>query len=239
MNAPLFALAVAAAMSGSCAAAAEPLIPDFNPAEFDISVANPYFPLELGPSRTLAAREGEADSYTVMTIVGPGPIILGVETTALLDEVFESGRIVERTRDYYASDRHGNVWYFGEDVTNYRYDEAGKLIGTDDESAWRAGVNGAAPGIQMPADPQLDVAVFQEHAPAEEAMDYAVFVELDAKVTTPAGTFEDVYKAFESSTAEPDARGFKYWAPGYGLIREDEGLSEDLDAPEAVIELQP
>ena len=83
--------------------------------------------------------------------------------------------------------------------------DAGKLIGTDDESAWRAGANGAVPGIQMPSDPQLDVAVYQEHAPVEEAMDYAMFVELDATVTTPAGTFEHVYKAFESSTAEPES----------------------------------
>ena len=41
--------------------------------------------------------------------------------------------------DYYAQDTAGNVWCFGEDVTNYRYDDAGNLIGAKKIAAVRAG----------------------------------------------------------------------------------------------------
>ena len=58
----------------------------------------------------------------------------------------------------------------------------------------------------------------------------------DAKVTGPAGTFEDVLKTYEGSTVEPDLREFKYYAKGTGMIRTEEGLSEARDNPAMVME---
>lgn len=225
------------------ALAADPTLPPFDPANFATSMANPYFPLQLGQSHAFTGtREAEGKTIVetaVMSVVGAGPEILGVTTMVLLDEAFDDGLIVERTFDYFAADEDGNVWYFGEDVTNFRYDDAGKLTGTDSESAWRAGVNDALPGIIMPAAPAVGLSLYQEHAPAEEAMDYAEFLSLDAEVTGPAGTFTGVIKTFEGSTSDPELREFKYWAAGYGLIRADEELSVTLDNPAIVVELQP
>jgi hypothetical protein len=225
------------------AEAADPTLPVFDPADFSVSVPNPYFPLEVGKARTLSggreSRGRKIIEMSAMTVLGEGPVILGVPTITMLDEAFDDGRIVERTFDHYAADEKGNVWYFGEDVTNYRYDDAGALTGTDRKSAWRAGMNDAKPGIVMPAHPTVGLTLFQEHAPIDQAMDYAEVLALDAAVEGPAGKFTGVIKTFEASTADPDLREFKYWARDYGMIRADEELSPARDNPKIVTELRP
>lgn len=222
--------------------AAPPTLPEFDQTDFITPAANPYFPLDAGISRTFRGTRTDGDPVVeqfVLTVQGPGPTILGVPTITVLDEAFEDGLIVERTFDYYAADAEGNVWYFGEDVTNFRYDDEGKLLGTDDTSAWRAGVNGALPGISVPANPEVGLTLFQEHAPDDEAMDYAEVLAIDLDVTGPAGAFSKVMKTFESSTIETDLREYKYYAPGFGMIRADEDMSEALDDPAVIVELQP
>lgn len=99
--------------------------------------------------------DDEGEDFTersVLTYAGTGPEILGVDTTVQLDRAYEDGLLVEETFDYYAQDTDGNVWYMGEDVTNYLYDD-GNLIGPNNDSAWIAGKNGALPGYIMPAAP--------------------------------------------------------------------------------------
>jgi hypothetical protein len=229
------------ALMTQAAHAADPVLPVFNAANFANPKTNTYFPLEIGTSHTLrGTRTDQAvEEYAVLTVQGPGPVILGVPTVLVLDEAFEDGVLVERTFDYFAADKDGNVWYFGEDVTNFRYEDAGALTGTDSKSAWRAGVNDALPGISFSGAPVLGLTLFQEHAPMEEAMDYAEVVAVGLEITGPAGTFKDVVKTFEGSTVEADLREFKYYAPGVGMIRAEEDLSEALDAPGIVVELQP
>ncbi len=222
--------------------AGEPVLPDFKAADFTAPKANPYMPLDIGISRTLQGRRTDGDpvvEYAVLTVQGAGPVILGVPTVLVLDEAFEDGLLVERTFDYFAADSEGNVWYFGEDVTNFRYDDAGRLTGTDNDSAWRAGVNDALPGISVPGNPETGLTMFQEHAPEDEAMDYAEVLSVSEQVSGPAGTFSNVMKTFEASTIDPDLREYKYYAPGMGMIRADEDLSEALDNPGIIVELQP
>ncbi len=220
----------------------DPTLPAFDAANFAVPLANPYFPLDPGTSHTLSGTRNGGDpvvEQVVLTVMGAGPLILGVPTVVIIDEAFVGGLLVERTFDYYANDNDANTWYFGEDVTNYRYDAAGTLTRTDTNSTWRAGVNGAAPGISVSGKPQVGLALFQEHAPADEALDYAEILAIDLEITGPGGTFRDVMQTFESSTVEHDLREFKYYAPGVGMIRADEELSEALDNPAIIVELQP
>lgn len=221
--------------------AADPVLPVFDAANFASPKTNIYFPLEIGTSHTLRGTRTDepVEEYAVLTVQGPGPVILGVPTVLVLDEAFEGGVLVERTFDYFAADQDGNIWYFGEDVTNFRYDDAGALTGTDSKSAWRAGVNGAQPGISLSVAPVVGLTLFQEHAPQDEAMDYAEVVAVGLEITGPAGTFKDVVKTFETSTVDTDLREYKYYAPGMGMIRADEELSVALDNPGIVVELQP
>lgn len=237
---PLTLLCLATFASPLAAFSADPMLVPFDAANFATPMANPYFPLTVGTQLAMKGTHTAGDPVVedaTTTIQGPGPVILGVPTILVVDEAFENGVLVERTNDYYATDKDGNLWYFGEDVTNFRYDDAGKLLGTDDKSAWRAGVNGAVPGISISGAPTVGLSQFQEHAPADRAMDYFEVMATDLEITGPAGSFKNVLKTFEGSLAEPDLREFKYYAPGVGMIRADEELSEARDNPGLIMDL--
>ena len=223
-------------------AAAVTVLPDFSSAVFDPAqpIDNPYFPMTDTRTYVYSGHDadGPVDERFEHTNTGPGPVIAGVQTFIQQDLEFEDGLLVEKTFDYFAQDTLGNVWYLGEDVTKFEYDEDGNLIGTTTEGAWRAGVNGAEPGFIMPAELTEGFNYFQEHAPADDAMDQGtIFVAFIDTLTLEFGTFENVLQIFETTELEPDAREFKYYAPGVGLILVEEDLDEELANPELVFEL--
>ncbi|WP_282604579.1 PEP-CTERM sorting domain-containing protein [Pelagibius sp. Alg239-R121] len=220
-----------------------PFLPDFDAATFlpGTAIDNTYFPI-LGKKTRFFEGEKEEDGETIverfeLTPFGKGPTILGVETTILLDRAYEDGMIVEETFDFYAQDIIGNVWYFGEDVTNFVYDDDGNLIGTNSASSWRAGVNGAFPGFIMPADLTIGFNYYQEFAAADEALDQATTISLGGIIDLDIGAFENVLQVFETSELSPDAREFKYYAPGLGLVLVEEGLDTNLENPEISVAL--
>ena len=236
---PILALAFALA---AASAQAVPTLPDFNAAVFvpGAAITNPYFPLLDDLTRIYTATDAEGnpvDERFELTRAGAGPIILGVATTQRLDRSFEEGLLVEETFDFYAQDTAGNVWYLGEDVTNYVYDADGNLIGTNSSSAWRAGVNGALPGFAMPATQTLGQSYYQEFAAADDALDQGETSAIGLTVIAGGRTFSDVLRVYETSALDPDAREFKYYAPGVGLILAEEGLDASRQNPELTLAL--
>ncbi len=215
------------------------VLPDFTAATFlaGSPIDNPYLPLLPGFRRVFEAsgvEDGETFTQrSVMSYAGMGPTLLGVSTTAIRDRETLNGRIVEETLDYYAQDTDGNVWYLGEDVTNYRYDEEDNFIGTDSASAWLAGVNGAMPGYIMPATPGLGFSYFQEFAADDGALDEALVL---SKRPILDG-YLDVLVTFESTALDPDARELKYYAKGLGLFRVDEDVDDSYGDPGLVVRL--
>jgi hypothetical protein len=77
-----------------------------------------------------------------------------------------AGRLVECTEEWFAQDRAGNVWCFGEDTSKY---ENGTV---DKHGSFEAGVNGAEPGVQMPATPQAGMRYRLEGGFATGAADH-------------------------------------------------------------------
>ena len=69
------------------------------------------------------------------------------------DTVYEDDLIIEDTFDWYAQDTEGNVWYFGEIVINYEYDDEGNFIGVNHDGEWSADDPGNQPGWPMKATP--------------------------------------------------------------------------------------
>ena len=226
----------------TCApAGAVPLLPDFAAATFlpGDPIDNPYFPI-LDSRTYVYEGTSTVDGVVVierfeLTNLGSGPTILGVQTTNRRDRAFDDGVLVEDTFDYYAQDTAGNVWYFGEDVTNYVYDDEGNLIDVNDSSSWRAGVNGALPGWALPADTSVGLNYYQEFAFIDEAVDQGTTVANDIVLDTVLGTFTNVLKVLETSEIDPDARGFKYYAPGFGLIFEEGGLDANFANPTDIV----
>lgn len=237
-------LSIAALVLAAGPAAAVPLLPKFSADLFEpgAPINSVYFPLLPGDFNVLEGSnvDDEGEPFTERTERSfhpePGPVILGVQTTTLRDRVFENGLLVEDTFDYHAQDKAGNVWYFGEDVTNFIYDDDGNLIDQNNESAWLAGVNGAEPGYIMPVSTEIGFNYYQEHAPEDEALDQGLTFAILDSLTVGQATYAKVLQVFETTELEPDNLGFKFYAPGVGMIREMEGLNEDLEDPELVLD---
>jgi len=231
------ALLVAEVASGS------PLLPDFGAATFDPNqpIDNPYFPMTgTATLRYTGSEDGHPiDSYFEHTNTGPGPVIAGVQSFVQHDREFEDGLLIEDTFDYFAQDTDGNLWYLGEDTTAYEYDDDGNLVDTDTSGTWRAGVNGALPGFAMPVDLDVGFNYYQEFAEQDEAVDQATTHALLDSLTVNGVTYHDVLQVLETTDLEPDEFEFKYYAPGVGLILNEEDLDADLSNPGTVFALQP
>jgi hypothetical protein len=133
--------------------------------------------------------------------------------------------LVEVSRNYMARDtRTGNIYYFGEDVDNY---EDGVIVNHD--GAWRAGVNGATPGLLIPSVFLLGARYYQEQAPGV-ALDRAKHTQDGLTIVTPAGTFENCVMVRETSALESGA-STKIYAPGIGLIVDDGIELTDFNLP--------
>lgn len=212
-------------------ALADTVLPTFNPGNFSGNpvITSSYFPVVVGQERTYVS--APANERYILTALGSGPVIFGVKTFTVRDQSFEGNRIAENTFDYYSQDRAGNVWYLGEDVINYVYDRAGNLIETNKSSSWRAGVNGARPGYIMPADRTIGFSYYQEHAPNDAALDEGTTIAVLPTFSTGRATYRNVLQVLETSDIDPQARGFKYYAPGLGLIYEEEGLRPNSKNP--------
>jgi hypothetical protein len=185
--------------------------PRINPADFTTTIDNKYFTLEPG---TTFIYEGGAEQRGEMTVTSDIKKVMGVECVIVDHKEWESGKLVERTYDWFAQDKKGTVWYFGEDTKEY---ENGKVVST--KGSWEAGVDGAKPGIIMPADPKVGESYRQEYYPGE-AMDMAEVLSLNESATVPYGSFDDLLLTKDWTPLEPGFVEHNYYAAGVGLVLE-------------------
>lgn len=189
--------------------------PDIDPADFTASITNPYWPMRPGAFFRFAGESDGEPETILVEVTRKKKVILGVACTEVRDRVFDGdGNLVEDTRDWYAQDREGSVWYFGEFAKEFE-DGAVSTAGS-----WEAGVDGAKPGIVMFANPQPGAPYRQEYYPGV-AEDFGQVVSLLESFTTGLGTFHNVVKTREFTPLEPGVSEFKYYAPGVGVIREE------------------
>lgn len=237
MRTHLLAMSAAAAVALAAPAAADPFLPPFSAANFgphSADITNNYFPVTPGEARTY---EGSLGESFVMTAVGNGPTILSVKTAKVHDQAYDGDLLIEDTFDYFAQDKSGNVWYFGEDSTAYTYDKDGNLVGTSTAGSWRAGVHDGLPGFIMPTNKTIRFNYYQEFSPNDGAVDDATTLAVLPTFTIGIGTFSNVLQVLETTALEPKARDIKYYAPGVGLIAEDEDVRQNNKNPRQVFEL--
>jgi hypothetical protein len=186
-----------------------------DPANFTATVDNAWFPLLPGTTfRYRGTKDGEpaVDVYAVTDRI---QVIEGVPCRVVADRLFLSGKLAERTTDYYTQDLDGNVWYFGEDTAEL--DDNGKVLNT--EGTWRAGTDGAQPGIYMEAAPVVGHSFAQEFYPGH-AEDHFEVISVTAAVTVPYGSFRNVLRTKEWTPLEPDVIDRKEYVRGVGEVRE-------------------
>ena len=206
---------VCLAAKAALAAELPPYNPVIDPANFVDEITNPYFPLKPG---TVFKFEGTRDGVArrdEMTVTNETKVIMGVKCIVVRDISSNDTEIVEKTVDWYAQDKDGNVWYFGEDTAEYA---GGKVTTTD--GTWMAGVDGAMPGYIMKAKPAVDEGYRQEYRPGV-AEDYAKVIKVDATGGGPSGKYENVVVTEDIDLLDKAKFEHKYFAPGIGTIGSD------------------
>jgi len=198
--------------------------PSFDPDSFVVRVDNPWFPLVPGMVFSFAGESDEGTETGTVEVTHDTKTILGVVTTVVHDRVVVGGTLAEETWDWYAQDRAGNVWYFGEDTREY---QRGKVTST--EGSWEAGKDGAKAGIVMLARPRVGAMYRQEDAPGR-AEDMAKVETFAASVQVPYGSFSGVLQTAEWEPRAPGNREFKYYVKGVGVVLEmDEHEQERIE----------
>ena len=190
--------------------------PKVDPSNFVATIDNPYWPLKPGTTYHYKGVRGTTPQTDDETVTHRTKNIIGISATAVRDVVSEHGQPVERTLDYYAQDKQGNVWYLGED--SFETNAQGKMVRASD--SWLSGVKGGKPGIIMPGNPQPGDAYRQEYYPPGQALDEARVLSLDGTVTVPyGGKHTGLLVTSERSPLEPQTEQ-KYYTPGLGEVME-------------------
>ncbi len=210
-------------------------VPDFGAAVFSAptTVDNPFFSLAPGTTTTYAVSSGDSTETVIVEVLASTRVVNGVECVVVRDRVFEEGLLIEDTHDWYAQDDAGVVWYMGEEVDNYEYDEDGNEIGVDHEGAWEAGLDvagvgfDALPGHIMRASPMPGDVYHQEYYRGV-AEDQAEVIALSVPITLSDGSLHSCLQVRDSS-ALFTGQEFKYFAAGVGFVRE-----EDVSGPDSL-----
>jgi hypothetical protein len=193
--------------------AATPVPP--GPAGFVARIDNPWFPLRPGTVyRYRGVKDGQP-SRDVLTVTAKTKVVEGIRCVVVHDRLDLHGRLEERTADWYAQDRAGNVWYFGEATAELKPN--GSIRSR--EGSWQSGVDGARAGIFMPAHPRRGQHGLQEYYKGH-AQDHFRVLSLTAKVQTPAVSSDSALLTREWTPLEPGVIDRKLYVKGIGTVLE-------------------
>ncbi len=218
------ALVLATACSGEGGRAPEPAtqrdLPrgsepvKLDPASFTTKIDNRYWP--MAPGTRWLYRETDEEGRTLDVVVTVSSetkrIANGVTARIVRDTVTEDGERIEDTFDWYAQDERGNVWYLGEDTAEFENGAVATKAGS-----FEAGVDGALPGVIMPAHPRRGVRYRQEYYRGE-AEDNGEILSTDEQAEVPAGHYRRALLTKDTATIEPDVLEYKLYAPGVGPV---------------------
>lgn len=213
--------------------------PDFDPANFvdpdEIGTSvepHPFLALVPGTQWKYADSEGET---IVVTVTDEIKLVDGVLCRVVQDVVTsEEGFQIEDTDDWFAQDLEGNIWYCGEEVKDFEVFEGDEpvkeeLVAID--GSFKAGRDGAQPGILLPANPQVGDAYRQEFD-LGNAEDTVEVISITGTESAPGGSCDgDCFVTRDFSALDPGPEENKYYAPGIGLIVEinlEDGARNEL-----------
>jgi hypothetical protein len=186
--------------------------PVIKPNDFVATIDNPYFPLKPGTTFIYEGQTEAGFEHSEFAVTHNTKVILGVTCVEVRDTVFTDGELTEDTLDWFAQDKYGNVWYFGENT----HELEDGLITTID-GTFTAGVNGDKPGIIMKAHPAVGDFYRQEFS-LGNAEDFAETLSVNESVTMRVGSFSNCLQSQETTPLETDLLEHKFYAPGVGNV---------------------
>lgn len=189
--------------------------PKIDPADFTTTIDNPYLPMLPGARWTYGGTSDAKPEETEIVVLDEKKTVMGVPVVVVRDTVTSGGELKEDTIDWFAQDRDGNVWYFGEEVKDY---ENGKVSST--AGSWEAGVDGAVPGIVMPAKAEKGKAYRQEFQRGE-AEDMFEILAVDTTTRANGRDYDQVIRTEDWTPLEPEVVEHKTYAPGVGMLSVD------------------
>jgi hypothetical protein len=211
-----------AAQLGAAGLGRLPLAPDARRADLvappfsnPTAITNPLFPISNLRSAILNGR-ADGRPLKIETTLLPDTRMIEwspgqcVRTAVSQFVAYRNGRILEVALDFYAQADDGSVWYFGEDVFNYR-----RGVVNDTGGSWLAGKEGPAAMI-MPGAPASGM-VFRPENVAGLVFEEVTVKRTGLTVQGPRGPVEGAIVAGELH--QDGAREDKYFAPGYGEFR--------------------
>jgi hypothetical protein len=185
---------------------------DLDPADFSADIDNTRWPMTVGSRwiyRVVDTSDGSVQRDVIRVTNRTKMIADGIEARVVSDVVSDHGKPTEVTKDWYAQDADGNVWYFGENTVEYKH---GKPT---DNGTWEAGVDGNLPGLALPAEPTVGMSYREEYSKGV-AEDQSRVLALDEQAQVPAGHFKGVLMTEDFSPLEPNVSEIKFYAPGSG-----------------------
>jgi hypothetical protein len=223
-------LALASPAFAQCPIPAEQFTPDpkftssflLENCTFKSEGKNPYFSLKPG-YRIVLKSEDERVWVTVLDetevvdtkIEGVGEVTTRVVEEREWEKDGDEFVLKEVSRNFFAICKQTNsVFYFGETVV----DGEGNPLG----GGWRAGVNGAKPGLIMPGTILLGARYYQEIAPEDEALDKGQIVRMQDKCKVGDKDFENCVTIHDTTDCDPDEKDIKIYAEGVGIIRDED-----------------
>lgn len=195
--------------------------PRINPPDFSANVTNRYFSLVPGKKMTYEGETEDGTETNEVFVTNETKMVMGVKTIVVWDRVWLDGDLIEDTRDWYAQDKDGNVWYFGEESKEM----AGGIV-TSTEGSWEAGIDGAKPGIIMEADPKVNDSYRQEYYKGV-AEDMADVLALNQSVSVPYGNLSGCLKTRDWTPLEQSGDEHKYYCPSVGGEVMEVGLEDN------------
>jgi hypothetical protein len=189
--------------------------PVIKPEDFVAGVNNPYYTLTPGKTFVYEKISGTETERVEVEVTSGTKVIMGVTCMVVTDTATVNSEVVEDTIDWYAQDKAGNVWYFGELSKQY---QNGELVSL--EGSWQAGVDGAKPGIVMKAHPAVGDTYRQEFA-LGVAEDMSEVLGLNESATVRYGngnTFNDCVKTKDFTPIKPDAMENKFFSATVGQV---------------------
>ncbi len=194
--------------------------PMINPTDFTTNINNKYLAFTPGTTYFYEGKTEEGTEKIEVYVTNNIKKIMGVNVLEVRDRVWLNDELIEDTKDWYAQDKYGNVWYFGEDskeIVN------GKVASTS--GSWVAGFYDAKPGIVMQANPQIGETYRQEYYKGQ-AEDMADVVALGVKVKVKYGSFENCLQTRDWNPLEPGADEYKYYCPEIGNMVLEVGIED-------------
>ncbi len=184
-------------------------------------ITNRYFPVSSIDQTVSLGTEGGESSREEVTLLPDVKTIswAGGNTQVRVAQFvgYGDGKLVEVAYDYFAQADNGDVYYFGEDVSNYKH---GQVV--DHGGSWLAGKDGAPPALIMPAKPQVGMVFNPENLPGV-VYETDEVISLSEKITTPSGPSSD--GLFIKETLMDGSIEYKVWVAGFGIVedRSDDG----------------